>query len=275
MKVNFMIIGAQKCGTTTLFDTLIDHPSIAGCNNKEPHFFSTSKNWREELAYYESLFPETSEGVLCGEASTSYTFYPLRNKDIWDDIYEYNPKMKLIYIVRRPIDRIVSNYMHAYQRGYTDRKIDDAIISERFYLDVTRYYTQVIPFIRKFGKEQVHIIDFDDLVHDRKKVISELLNFLEIDSSQSDLYSDRQSNVSIGGNKRHHKYDNPSWNLRIVRRLAPTLWNKMTNNSERAFIKKPYLNASNQQMIINMLELEIKALEGLVNKDLSHWRAIQ
>lgn len=269
-----MIIGAQKCGTTTLYNTLMQHPSIAGCKTKEPHFFSTSKNWRRELNYYESLFPESNEGMICGEASTSYTFYPLRNKKIWDDIYEYNSKMKLIYIVRRPIDRIISNYMHSYHRGFTEKNIEEAIISDRFYMDVTRYYTQIMPYIKRFGTEQVRIIDFDDLIQDKKRVTSELLKFLELESNKFDFDSDMHSNVSVDGNKRHHKYDNPPWNSRIIRRLAPTLWNRMTNNSARAFTTKPYLNTGDQQMVINMLELEVKALEKLINKDLSHWRKI-
>jgi hypothetical protein len=119
MKVTFIIIGAQKCGTTTLFNLLNKHSSLIGSSDKEPHFFSTSKNWRQQLSDYHSLFEEQNN-ALYFEDSTTYTFYPLRNLRIWDDIYDNNPAMKFIYLVRKPTSRIISSYMHTYERGYTD-----------------------------------------------------------------------------------------------------------------------------------------------------------
>ena len=140
MQVDFMIIGAQKCATSTLFKILNNHPSIIGCNHKEPHFFSTSNNWKRDVSTYHALFKE-QEGALYFEASTTYTFYPLRNLHIWNDIFDYNPNMKFIYLVRTPVDRIISSYMHTYERGYTELNIEDALIKERLYIELTRYYT--------------------------------------------------------------------------------------------------------------------------------------
>lgn len=276
MKVDFMIIGAQKCGTTTLFNTLVRHPSIAGCSNKEPHFFSTAEDWRRELPAYERLFPEPeTEDTLYAEASTSYTFYPVRSKHIWDDLYEYNPQMKFIYIVRRPIDRVVSGYMHAYERGYTDRSIEEAIVAERSYIDFTRYYTQIAPYIRRFGRSQVHIIDFDDLVRDREQVLEELAGFLGLDPAGFDLANEVHANVSVGSDKRHHKYDEPSLYPRLLRRFAPALWRKKVDNADRRFDAKPLLSKDDQEMIVNMLELEVTAMEQLLDRDLSHWREVR
>lgn len=152
-----MIIGAQKCGTTTLFNILNDHPSISGCTEKEPHYFSTTKNWRNDLNLYHMLFKE-KEGTLNFEASTTYTFYPLRNLHIWDDIFDYNPNMKFIYIVRNPVDRIVSSYMHNYERGYIDLDIEEALIKERLLIELTRYYTQISPYIKKFGRDKIWLL---------------------------------------------------------------------------------------------------------------------
>lgn len=113
MKVDLMIIGAQKCGTTTLYDILNLHPSLRGCRYKEPEFFSISPDWKANIDSYHSLF-EQGNGVLYFEGSTTYTFYPLRNLNIWDDLFEYNRKLKFIYIVRNPIERIISSYMLYY-----------------------------------------------------------------------------------------------------------------------------------------------------------------
>ncbi|WKN33487.1 hypothetical protein PZB74_09100 [Porifericola rhodea] len=94
MKVDFIILEAHKSGTTILFDMLNRHPSIVGSNNKEAHFFSTTPDWKKDLRTYERLFTEQAD-TLFMETSTSYTFYPLRNLNIWNDLYEYNSKQNL------------------------------------------------------------------------------------------------------------------------------------------------------------------------------------
>ncbi|RBI66254.1 hypothetical protein DQ400_14480 [Vreelandella sulfidaeris] len=273
MKVDFMIIGAQKCGTTTLFDILNSHPSVNGCRPKEPHFFSSSKNWKNELQKYHNHFSK-EEDMLHLEASTTYTFYPLRNLRIWKDIYDYNPNTKFIYLVRRPIDRIISSYMHRYEKGYTDLKIEEAIIKDRLYLDVTRYYTQISPYIRQFGRERVLIIDFDDFISHRQSVIDKISEFLSIDVSEFADYEEAKSNVSVGGQKKHYKFDSPSVPQRIIRKFFPPLWRMITDNSSRAFLKKPVLSIEFQEMILNMLELEVRELAILMDKDLSDWVVI-
>jgi len=205
MLVNFMIIGAQKCGTTTLSEILRNHQSIVGCKQKEPHFFSETKNWKNSLDEYHSLFEEGSD-VLYFEASTSYTFYPYRNLNIWDDIYEYNPDMKFIYLVRNPIDRIISGYVHAFEKGHTDLPLEKTLVRGSFQIDITRYYTQIYPYIRKFGTESVLIVDFDDFINKRDKVLSQISEFLSVDYGKFSIDKDVHLNKSIGGKeKKHHK----------------------------------------------------------------------
>lgn len=274
MRVDFMIIGAQKCGTSTLFDILDSHPSIVGSRPKETNFFSLSQDWRNDLRGYEGLF-ELKEGALYFEASTSYTFYPLRNLRIWDDIFDYNPKMKFIYLVRNPIERVVSNYMHAYERGYTDLDIEEAIRTEPVFIDVTRFYTQVSPYIRRFGRSNVLLIDFDDLIQSRQTVLRAISEFLAIDFKKFGDYEKIHSNVSIGGRKKHRKFDNPSLPLRAIRRFLPSAWNRLTDNSKRSFGQRPALTSECKEVIMNMLELEVRALERLMQKDLSGWTALE
>jgi hypothetical protein len=274
LKVDFMIIGAQKCGTTTLFDILADHPSIVRCSKKEPHFFSLSKDWKSDLPEYEKLFHQR-QGALYFEASTSYTFYPLRNLRIWDDIFDYNPNMKFIYLVRSPIDRIVSSYMHIYHRGYTDLPITKAIVQDRMFIDLSRYYTQIRPYVRKFGRNNVLIIDFDDFNHHRRMVLQTVAEFLGLDFGKFHNYEGLHSNVTVGGYKRHIKFDNPPIVLRALRKFWPSAWNRITANSKRSFTEKPELPIECKEMIVNMLELEIDELQKLMNQDLGHWKLLE
>ena len=274
MQVDFMIIGAQKCGTTTLFNILNSHPLIVGCSHKEPHFFSKSDNWRRDINQYQNLFPKT-EGSLYFEASTSYTFYPLKNLSIWDDIFDYNPNTKFIYIVRNPIDRVVSAYMHSYERGFTNLSIVEALKNERAYIDRTRYYTQISPYIKKFGRSNVLLIDFEDLVRQKKVALEQISNFLSVDVKQFKDINQTHLNVSVGGHKKHHKFDSLSLPLKAIRKFSPPLWDKITDNSKRSFSGKPTLNPELREMIINMLELEILEMQKLMQKDLGKWMLLE
>lgn len=285
MQVDFIILGAQKCGTSTLFDILDTHPSLVGSHPKELNFFSLSKDWRANTSNYESSF-EQKEGVLYFEASPNYTFfpggasqpamdklYPIRNGRIWDDMYEYNSSMKFIYLVRNPMERIVSSYMHHYARGFTDLDLREAVWKDRLFIDVTRYYTQIIPYIRTFGRQNVLILEFDDLLRNRQAVIQDVSTFLSIDPNGYGNYDDVHSNASTATRWTHHKFDNPSLPLRAVRRCFPAMWNRMTDNSKRSFERKPVLDGETKQMILHMLELEVRELQALMNKDLSKWTA--
>lgn len=275
MKVDFMILGAQKCGTTTLFDILNAHPKISGSSPKEPHFFSTTPDWKLNLDDYYSIYDQ-KDGVLHFEASTDYTFYPHRNLNIWDALYEINPEMKFIYIVRNPKERIVSAYMHMYQRGYLDGSLGQALFEEPLLIAVSRYYTQIRPFIEKFGREQVLILDFEDLKTNVEKVVQRTAEFLKVDASQFPAgYQSMRSNVSLGNRRQHHKLDQLTFSQKIVKKIMPGRWEKISDNSERSFTTKPQLTPQQQQIVCDLLHLEILEIEKLLNKDLSQWKAIE
>lgn len=284
MKINFMIIGAQKCGTTTLFDILDSHPSIVGCCKKEPQFFSDSKDWKKELHYYENLFDlKETKDVLYFEGSTSYTFYPLKNLEIWNDIFEYNPDMKFLYLVRNPIDRIISSYIHTYKRGYIDSCIEEAIIANRLFIDVSRYYTQIKPYIEKFGGNSVLIIDFDDFNHNRTDVLRKISQFLGVDFDKFKNYQNVHRNISIGIQTRHHQFDKIALRLEKLSNVVPTyfvkalmpIWKAATRKPQRLFTEKPKLTNVHKRVIIDMLDLEIDALQKIMNKDISYWKFVE
>lgn len=273
MKVDFIIVGAQKSATSSLFVILNAHPALQGCRKKEPQFFCTTLDWRSNLEEYHRLF-DVAEDKLYFEASTTYTFYPIKNLTIWDDLYAYNPAMKFIYMVRNPIPRIVSAYMHLYERGYTDFSLSEAIVKNRFYVDTSRYYTQIIPYVRKFGRENVLLIDFDNFNQNRSMVLKDVAAFLQIDPTKFDDYQEIKANATAKRRKKHYKWDNPNLALKAVRKFTPPVWEQITNNAHRAFSEKPKLAVAQQQLILHMLELEINELEKLMDKDLSHWKQI-
>ena len=270
MKVDFMIVGAQKCGTTTLFNILNTHPTLVGCSTKEPHYFSKIYDWKSSISDYERLF-ELRDGAMYFEASTSYTCYPTFNLNIWDDLYEYNPNLKFIYLVRKPIDRIISSYMHVYERGYTDLSLEDAICKDLFQLATTHYYTQIAPFIETFGRDRVLILDFDDVKRDLRAVVQRTADFIGVDDEYFNGYDSIHANASLSQNRKHHKYTSSPLHLRVLKRVSPGLWEKISDNANRTFDKKPVLEPEYQEVIVRMLRTDINALERLMDKDLSSW----
>lgn len=271
--VDFMIVGAQKCGTSTLFEILSTHPALIGSQLKEPHFFSKTADWRAHLEEYKGIFPEENDGLRF-EASTTYTFFPHFNLRVWEDIYAFNPAMKIIYIVRDPVARIVSGYMHSFERGYTELPFDQAIIQKPGFINITRYATQTTPYIERFGRRNVHICFFEDLVRNPHGLMREVANFLGIDPGRFREIESTHANKSIGGNKQHVRFDEPTLPQRILRTLAPPIWRRVTDNSARSFKEKPSVSVIQRQMILHLLRTEIDELETLTGRDLSAWREI-
>jgi hypothetical protein len=123
-------------------DSIFRHSCVSSATFEVPgrrvSFFSTSEDWKRELEEYHDRF-DFGDQKVCFEKSTTYTFYTHRNLQIWDDIHEYNKDMKIVYMVRDPVDRIRSAYTHSYERGYVDVGIEEAISQRSTLMDVTRY----------------------------------------------------------------------------------------------------------------------------------------
>lgn len=272
MKVNFMIIGAMKCGTSTLAEILANHPQVSFCKRKEPHFFSQNANWKENLEEYHKLF-DKKEGVIYGEGSTTYTFAPKFNPLVWEDIYEYNSDMKFIYIVRNPIDRLVSQYVHMYEKGVLKQPLKESIRNEPLLINNSRYYTQILPYIQKFGKSNVLILDFDDVTMKIDEVLSEVANFLSIDQSKFEKSDNIHANKSIGHYKMNYKMEKlvkkftKSLSIEFKAKVASFLF----KNKKSRLKEKPKLLAKDIIMLENIFSIEVKGIEQLTGKDFSKW----
>ena len=274
MKVDLMIIGAMKCGTTTLADLLKAHPRVSFCRTKEPEFFSKHPDWRSGLDAYHALY-EPREGAIYAEASTGTTFYPHFNHGIWNDLYEYNPELKLIYLVRDPIDRIVSHYMHIHERGWSDRAMEDAVRNIPILINNTRYHAQVLPFVERFGRDLVLILGFDELIGDRQGTLERVGRFAGLDPSQFPMQAEVHSNPSIGGSKRHYVHDaSPPWAQAtggLTSRWERGLKSLFVRSGGRGFEQRPELSAPWKEAVMRLLENDVLALEELAGRDLRAW----
>lgn len=269
-KVNFIILGAQKCGTTSLAFKLSEHPKLEMLSQKETNFFSNTANWQKELPNYIELFPSQDPNKFYFEASTNYTFYPFKNLNIWNSIFEYNANMKFIYIVRNPVDRIKSSYIHSYERGFLKSSLDDSIRHDSFLITTTRYYTQIKPFIEIFGRENILVIDFEDLVSNTALTLQTICSFLGISAHHFKTMTIPHFNSTRINKKTHHKYDKLNFFQKCTRKFLPRIWRILI--SRTWILTDIKISSESKEIILRLLENDINQISKIMGKDLTHWK---
>jgi len=202
---DFMIIGAQKAGTTSLFEDLMRHPRIKRPLDKELHYFSDPGNYQKGLAWYRSQFPirlspagAVAGKQLTGEATPYYLFHPLAPQRIFETL----PRVKLIVMLRDPVDRAFSHYFHEVREKRETRSFEQAIENEpaemeqeeatilgdgRYfsykhrrcsYLSRGIYWRQLERWFKFFERSQFVILKSEDYLRDPEGNFSLVADFL-------------------------------------------------------------------------------------------------
>lgn len=175
---DFIILGAMKAGTTSLFRWLGEQPEVHRPSVKEPHFFSEDGVWRKGVAWYGRLFVDAAPNELTGEASASYT-RPAGGVAAADRMRRVIPDARLIYVVREPIERLRSHYRHEVQRGRERRWMAEALEGpESDYIGTSRYFSRLQPFIEAFPREQLCVVRLEDLLDQSSGAWAEVLDHL-------------------------------------------------------------------------------------------------
>ncbi|KCZ96672.1 sulfotransferase family protein [Hyphomonas polymorpha PS728] len=177
---DFLIIGAMKSGTTTLYDDLARHPGLFLPDDKEPDILHhAAGDASRARSLYQNHFRGAADTQLCGEASTMYTMTPWFG-DVSTLAREVaGPHLKLIYIVRDPIDRISSHLMHDYMAGrISDTDFDKVVRSHERFISISDYARQIEPWIHAFGRDAILVLTLDELSRDRAGVIERVVRFI-------------------------------------------------------------------------------------------------
>jgi hypothetical protein len=178
---NIFIIGAAKCGTTSLHHYLDQHPDISMSRDKEPCVFSDPRQGSRR-AGYEGLFDCSAS--YRGESSTSYSRYPV-DGDAAARIHAAVPDARLIYLVRDPVERTISDYVHQVARGYEQRSLDEALKNfadpDNFYVTSSRYAFQVRHYLEYFPAASFLVLDQSDLRARRDETMREVFSFIGVD----------------------------------------------------------------------------------------------
>lgn len=151
---DFIIVGAMKCMTSTLHEQLAAQPGIFMTTPKEPYYFSNDEVFAQGEAWYRDLFSAANSGDLCGESSTHYTKLPTYPQTV-ERMHAAFPDLKLIYVMRHPIDRLVSQYVHEWSVRRIDCPIDAAVDKLPEMVDYSRYAYQLEPYLSTYGPDRI------------------------------------------------------------------------------------------------------------------------
>lgn len=176
---DFIIIGAAKSGTTTLFRWLGQQPEFWLPAVKESNFFASS-TWPLYVSWYTELFSGAHTGHLTGEASPIYTSSTVCQVAA-ERIADMVPNVKLIYLIRHPIDRLRSHYRHEVQRSRESAPLWAALRKrDNPYIGTSLYYTCLLPYVKVFPRSQICVVRFEDLVSEQAPAWSRVLSDLGV-----------------------------------------------------------------------------------------------
>ena len=297
---NFLIIGAAKSGTSALYDALVRHPQVFGSPIKEPNFFALGGQHASfrgpgdddtvnrlsvsDRSEYERLFEAARGHVAVGEASTMY----LSSERAPEAIRTLVPDMRLICVLREPVARAFSSYLHMVRDGREplssfaaaladeDRRIADNWEPLWHYSRLSEYHTHLSRYFDVFPRRQIHLVLYEESRANAHDVLTSILDFLDLDPEVS-LDHDRRVNVSGEPRSRfiQQLLVRESAAKRLFRRVVPqrlrhVLWNQLANLNVTA--RRRRLDPREARRLATRLESDVDALEDLWGRDLSVWK---
>ncbi len=274
MRADFILIGAQKSGTTSLAAQVAAHPQICFSKVKEPGYFNETEDWQAGLSAYHKLY-SPQPGQLCGEASTMYTFLPE-----WTEthrrLYAYNPKLKLIYIMRQPVDRVISHYTHNLVRNLERKAPHEAVFSDPRYINRSRYAVQIRPYLDLFGSQQLLLLIFEDYIADQMGTLERIANFLEIDISGFADMDKLSRHRSIGESYLKHPAVEKAVSsdaFELVRRVVPASIRQPIRHRffSNRLDEKPEFSLKLKNLLWQFLLDDVKQIEDIYGRRLSIW----
>ncbi len=188
VRPDFLIIGAMKAGTSTLVELLNQHPEIS-LPKKELYYFSNTKNYNKGHSWYSTQLLEAikTPKKIIGEKCVGYSF---ATKSA-ERIFKFNPSIKFIWILRNPIDRTYSNYLHNLYNGLDSMPFKEALEQENSraeqnmfvrYKFRSEYLTQLRNYLNFFTIDQFHFVEFDEFIMNQNTAVNKVLDFLDIKS---------------------------------------------------------------------------------------------
>lgn len=277
----FFVIGAPRAGTTSLYQYLALHPEIGMSRLKEPHFFADNIPSPVERvsnrAAYEALFP--ADTAVRGEASPSYTCFA-QHSGPPERISELIPDARFIYLVRDPVERTMSHYLHRVSVENERRSLSDALGDVEDpanpYTCPSRYATQLERYLDYFPRERILIIDQKDLLARRADRMREVYAFLGVDPE----FTSPQFHEQLGASNDRRRYRQGYF--RVINRVAASplrvlparARRAMRNGMERILfpaLEKPTMSDDLRDRLVNLYAPEMERFRQLTSMSFDAW----
>lgn len=261
-----IVIGAQKAGTTSMYGYLKRHPQICVTRFKECNFFLKDERYHHGYDWYEQLFENPAE--VYADVSPNYS--KVASDKVARRLHEYAPNARIIYLLRHPVERMISHYMHKLSHGRVSRPLHKMIYQKGFeHHDLVypgRYAYHLQNLLHYFDRQQLKLIDFRQLAGQRMEVLNEIFAFLGISAEVEDSMFDFVSHES-SKKKRPSAVDryiaHPRIN-RVAKKLLPARWSQPRN------IPKPELALDDRRHILDVYRGDMEYLEQF-GFDCSGW----
>lgn len=282
MLPNFIVIGAPKCGTTSICDLLSKNPDIFISSPKEPRFFSHDEIYSNGIEWYKSLFESAINKKAIGEGSTSYST-STRDKQSAERIYNTIPHSRIIYCVRNPIKRIESIWMQhhltnsthgvGFNEGKVSRDFNADVLANPMFLDTSCYWSRIETFREKFTDDNIFIVFLEDLKNNPHRVLSDCFKFLGVNPDVRIADADRPRHVT---KNRSRPTPLGSFMLRfpganILKRFFPHSIKTSLRFIEQPFNNRPQWNSKTFNFVVDYLNEDISLFLSYCGKQKDFW----
>jgi len=292
-KPNLFIVGAPKCGTTSMYNYLKQHPEVFMSSLKEPHFFGTdlvSSNFIREKEKYLSLFSNATDEKRIGEGSV----WMLYSKVAAAEIKEFSPEARIIMILRNPVDMIFS--LHGEHYFWGDENIRDfkkaLMVEEKrrqglkipvqskvkfglLYREIAKYDHQVERYLRVFGQDNVKVIIFDEFKHHTERIFSDTCQFLEIDSRfKPEFKIVNARRVVHSRTLMHFVQHPPNFSRRLGKAIPSSIRHRMLSFIEKKGYEvkpAPPMDEKLRRQLQQEFLPSVERLSILLKRDLTYW----
>lgn len=265
----FIIIGAMKCATSSLYQQLVAQPGIFMTTPKEPNFFSDDDIYAQGLDWYWNLFEPAEPGALCGEASTHYTKLPTYPQTL-DRLAAQLSDVKFIYMMRHPLQRLVSHYIHEWTQRVISEDINTAVDEHLELIAYSQYSMQIEPYLQRFGPENVLPIFFEQFCNAPEQELQRVCEFIGYPgvSQWQEIERDNVSSKRMRKSPIRDMIVNAPGLSTIRKRLIPqsvrdrvkSLWQMQ---------KRPELSAANEARLKKILDEDLKQLGQWLDLELT------
>ena len=299
---NFLVIGAGKCGTTSIDQYLKQHPQVFMSPVKEPNFFGLELKSENDFSFdedelkfylssvtdidsYQGLFDDVRDEIAIGEVSNTYLYH----EDALSNIKKHVPHVKLIAIFRQPAERLYSRFLHLARDNrlpteeFSDCLNEDSIWWQRD--DLVKegfYYKHLSKFYDHFDSSQIKVFLYENLRGNPQGMMNEIFEFIGVDK---EFVPDSSVKFNTSGFVKNSTMDGligyNSWLVKGLKKIMPkrlfeTIKNslgiqKIVSNMRQKNLARPKLDEGMKNKLTAIYESDIRNLSKLINRDLSHW----